>query len=155
MLAPLTRTRAYALHCRCTIVRSQKGQIVVQGRLSPNKKSTPEIQHLGYFIRGPTLLLYASHIAQVKTAGKTPSSYIYIYRQLPVRNSIRVDEGRNSWNRIAIKTKARALVGRRGKKSLLGDPGCELRLRGREKKEKENESDRKYQQKGMSTKKKK
>ena len=45
---------------------------------------------------------------------------------------MRVDEGRNGWNLLAIKTKARVVV-RRGKKSLLSDPGSELRL-GREEK---------------------
>ena len=42
-----------------------------------------------------------------------------------------VDEGRNSWNLPAITLKARTAVGR-GEKSLLSDPGSELRL-GREK----------------------
>ena len=45
---------------------------------------------------------------------------------------MRVDEGRNGWNLPAVKTKARAVVGR-AKQSLLSDPGSELRL-GREKK---------------------
>ena len=40
---------------------------------------------------------------------------------------MQVDEGRNSWNLRAIKTKARTEVGR-GEESLLSDPGSELRL---------------------------
>ena len=43
-------------------------------------------------------------------------------------NSIRHDERRKGRNILAIKTKARAVVGR-GSESLLGDPGPELRLR--------------------------
>ena len=44
---------------------------------------------------------------------------------------MRVDEGRNSWSLLAIKTKARAVVGR-GEKSLLGVIGSALRLREEE-----------------------
>ena len=47
--------------------------------------------------------------------------------------SMRVDEGKNSWSLVAIKTKARTVVGR-GKKSLLSDPGFAQRLgKGKEK----------------------
>ena len=42
-----------------------------------------------------------------------------------------VDEGRCCWNLLAIKKKARTVVGR-GEKSLLRDPGSKLRL-GKEK----------------------
>ena len=42
---------------------------------------------------------------------RTPSS-------MGRQNSMRVDEGRNSWNLLAIKMKARTVVGR-GEKSLL------------------------------------
>ena len=48
-----------------------------------------------------------------------------------MRNSVRIDEGRTGWSLIAIKIKARTVVGR-GKESLLGDPGSESHL-GREK----------------------
>ena len=44
------------------------------------------------------------------------------------RNSICVDEGINSWNLLAMKMKACNAVVRRGEKSLLSDPGSELRL---------------------------
>ena len=44
---------------------------------------------------------------------------------------MRVAEGRNIWNLPAINTKARTVV-ETGEKSLLSDPGSELRL-GREK----------------------
>ena len=50
--------------------------------------------------------------------------------------SVRVDEGRHSWNIVAtkIKAKSRTVVGR-GENSLPSDPGSESRL-GREKTEK-------------------
>ena len=44
---------------------------------------------------------------------------------------MRIDEGRKGWNLPSIKMKAGTVVGR-GEKSLIGDPGPELRL-GREK----------------------
>ena len=44
---------------------------------------------------------------------------------------MRVDEGRNGWSPVAIKTEAFAVVGR-GEKSLLSAPGSELHV-GREK----------------------
>ena len=48
-------------------------------------------------------------------------------------NSTRVYEGRKSWNLLAIKTQGTNPVVRRGgEKSLLRDPGSELRLGGRE-----------------------
>ena len=40
------------------------------------------------------------------------------------RNSVRVDEGRNSWSLVAIKMKARAGMGR-GENNLLSDPRSE------------------------------
>ena len=40
---------------------------------------------------------------------------------------MRVDEGSNSWSLLATKNKARTAVGKGGK-SLLSDPGSELRL---------------------------
>ena len=46
---------------------------------------------------------------------------------------MRVDEGRYSWNLPTTQMEARTVVGM-GKKSLLNDPGSELRL-GREKEE--------------------
>ena len=46
-------------------------------------------------------------------------------------NSTRVDETRKCWIILAIKTKARTVMGR-GEKSLLSDPGPEVRV-GREK----------------------
>ena len=44
------------------------------------------------------------------------------------RNSMRVNEGRKGSSLIATKMRARTVVGR-GEKSLLSDPGSELRLR--------------------------
>ena len=41
---------------------------------------------------------------------------------------MRVDDGRKRSNLLAIKTKPRTVVGR-GEKSLLSDPGPELRIR--------------------------
>ena len=48
---------------------------------------------------------------------------------------MRVNEGRKGCSLPAIKMKARTVVGR-GEKSLLGDPGPELRLGGEKEKEK-------------------
>ena len=56
------------------------------------------------------------------------------------RNSMRVDEGRKGWSLLAIKMKARTIVGR-GEKSLLGGPGSELHLE-REKEKGECEDNR-------------
>ena len=50
------------------------------------------------------------------------------------RSSKRVDDGRKGQSLLAIKMKARTVVGRR-EKSLLGDPGSESCL-GREKEKK-------------------
>ena len=49
-------------------------------------------------------------------------------------HSMRVNEGRNSWNIPAIKSRSRTIVGWRGEKSLISDPGSELRLRREEEK---------------------
>ena len=46
------------------------------------------------------------------------------------RDSMRLDEGRNSSSLLAMKMKSRTVVGR-GEKSCYRDPGSELRL-GRE-----------------------
>ena len=54
---------------------------------------------------------------------------------------MQVDEGRKSWNIFAIKCKARTVVGR-GEKSLLYDPGSELRLGQRERKKKGEDNKR-------------
>ena len=57
------------------------------------------------------------------------------------RSSFRADEGRKGWSLLAMKMKARTVVGT-GEKSLLSDPRSELGL-GREKgKEKHEESNR-------------
>ena len=40
---------------------------------------------------------------------------------------MRVDEGRRGWSLVAIKMKPRSVVGK-GEKSMLGDPGSELRV---------------------------
>ena len=62
---------------------------------------------------------------------------------------MRVDEGRNSWNIVAIKTKACTVVGRGGE-SLFSDPGYELRL-GREKEKGKCKDSRRDEQKRVKS----
>ena len=72
--------------------------------------------------------------SRVRTPAQAQGFFLERHQLLPralnsvgKQNSTRVDEGRKCRNLLAIKTKARTVVGR-GEKSLLCDPGSELRL---------------------------